>query len=126
MTIRKLFAYVNLSKFEPHLFMGVGFFKLNQMATKKAAVKAAPTETARLTIVCDSSETCSVKIKGDRQTLTAALACLMATEDENNAFREMMSLAIQVVIAEDKSKKAAKKKAVTKKAAPKKAAPKKK
>ena len=97
------------------------------MATKKAAVKTAPTETARLTIVCDSSETCSVKIKGDRNTLTAALACLMATEDENNAFREMMTLAIRVVIAEDKSKKAAKKKAVTpKKAAPKKAAPKKK
>lgn len=86
------------------------------MATKKAAVKSAPKETARLTITCDSSETCSVKIKGDIQTLTAALACLMATEDENNAFREMMSLAIQVVIAEDENKKkAAKKKAVTKK-----------
>lgn len=97
------------------------------MATKKAAVKAAPTETARLTIICDSSETCSVKIKGDRQTLTAALACLMATEDENNAFREMMALAIRVVIAEDGTKKKpAKKKAVTKKVAPKKAAPKKK
>lgn len=97
------------------------------MATKKAATKAK--ETARLTIVCNSDEVCSVSVKGDRTTLTAALAALMATEDENNTFREMMALAIRVVINEDGKKlvkkKAAPKKAITKKAAPKKAAKKK-
>ena len=88
------------------------------MATKKAA-----TETARLTIICNSDETCSVKTKGDMTTLTAALACLMDTDDENNQFRNMMSLAIQVVIAESNKKKPAKKKkAVVKKDAPKKKA----
>ena len=100
------------------------------MATKKATTKkASPKETARLTIICDSSETCAVKVKGDRTTLTAALAALMATEDENNVFREMMALAIRVVLEEGKKKpakkKAAPKKAITKKAAPKKAAKKK-
>ena len=94
------------------------------MATKKSATKAAPKETARLTIVCNSDEQCSVSVKGDRVTLTAALAALMATEDENNTFREMMALAIRAVLEEDK-KKPAKKKAITKKAAPKKAAKKK-
>ena len=84
------------------------------MATKKAA-----TETARLTIICNSDETCSVKTKGDMTTLTAALACLMDTDDENNQFRNMMSLAIQVVIAENNKKKPAKKKAVVKKNNPK-------
>ena len=93
------------------------------MTTKKAAVKAAPKETARLTIVCNSNEECSVKTKGDMTTLTAALACLMDTDDENNQFRNMMSLAIQVVIAESNKKKPAKKKkAVVKKDAPKKKA----
>ena len=93
------------------------------MTTKKAAVKAAPKETARLTIVCNSNEECSVKTKGDMTTLTAALACLMDTDDENNQFRNMMSLAIQVVIAENNKKKPAKKKkAVVKKDAPKKKA----
>lgn len=95
------------------------------MATKKSATKAASKETARLTIVCNSDEQCSVSVKGDRVTLTAALAALMATEDENNSFREMMSLAIQVVLAESNKKKPAKKKAAPKKAITKKAAPKK-
>lgn len=76
------------------------------MATKSVE------ETARLTITCDSSKTCSVKVKGDREILTAALACLMDEEDENNEFREMMSLAIQVVLYEEKRKK---KKSATKK-----------
>lgn len=84
------------------------------MATKKQTVK----ETARLTIICDSNHESTVKIKGDLHTLTAALASLMAHEDENNMFREMMALAIQVVISEDKQKKkrsATKKKAAVKK-----------
>lgn len=90
------------------------------MATKKAATK----ETARLTIICDSSETCTVKITGDTHTLTAALAGLMAEDDDNNAFRQMMSVAIQVVL-DVEEKKAAKKKAAKKKTAVKKAAKKK-
>lgn len=80
-------------------------------------------ETARLTIICNSNEECSVKTKGDMTTMTAALACLMDTDVENNQFRNMMSLAIQVVIAENNKKKPAKKKkAVVKKDAPKKKA----
>ena len=85
------------------------------MATKKPVVK----ETARLTIICDSNQESTVKIKGDIRTLTAALASLMAHEDEDNVFREMMALAIRVVLDEDKQKKK-KKSATKKKAAPKK------
>ncbi len=84
------------------------------MATKKQTVK----ETARLTIICDSNQESTVKIKGDLHTLTAALASLMAHEDEDNVFREMMALAIRVVLEEDKQKKkkpATKKKAAVKK-----------
>ena len=80
------------------------------MATKKQTVK----ETARLTIICDSNQESTVKIKGDIHTLTAALASLMAHEDEDNVFRKMMALAIRVVLEEDKQKK---KKPVTKKKA---------
>lgn len=78
------------------------------MATKKPVVK----ETARLTITCDSNQESTVKIKGDIHTLTAALASLMAHEDEDNVFREMMALAIRVVLEQDKQKK---KKSATKK-----------
>lgn len=92
------------------------------MATKKVAAKVAPKETARLTIVCNNNEECSVKTKGDMVEMTAALACLLNADDENNTFREMMALAIQVLIAEKENKKPAKKKAVVKKAAPKKKA----
>ena len=85
------------------------------MATKKQTkVK----ETARLTIVCDSNRESTVKIKGDMHTLTAALASLMACEDEDNVFREMMALAIRVVLEQDKQSKkkpATKKKAAVKK-----------
>ena len=84
------------------------------MATKKPVVK----ETARLTIICDSNQESTVRIKGDIHTLTAALASLMAHEDEDNVFREMMALAIRVVLEEDKQKKkkfATKKKAAVKK-----------
>jgi hypothetical protein len=88
------------------------------MATTKTAVK----ETARITIICNSNEECTVKTKGDMTTMTAALACLMATDDEHNQFRNMMSLAIQVVLAADGKKPAKKKKAIAKKAAPKKKA----
>lgn len=95
------------------------------MATKKAATKAAPKETARLTIVCNSNEECSVGIKGDTQTLTAALAGLMAEDDERNTFRQMMAVAIRVVLDVEEKKTTKKKKAVTKKAITKKAAPKK-
>lgn len=84
------------------------------MATKKQTVK----ETARLTIICDSNQESTVKIKGDMQTLIAALASLMAHDDENNVFREMMALAIRVVLEQDKQSKkkpATKKKAAVKK-----------
>jgi len=67
----------------------------------------------------------AVKTKGDPQTLIAALACLMDNDDENNTFRQMMGIAIKVVLeaSEQKPKKkkaAPKKKAVAKKTAPKK------
>jgi hypothetical protein len=95
---------------------------MEKAVTKKAATKKAVKEVARLTIVCTSDEVCAVKTKGDPGTLTAALACLMANDDEDNQFRNMMGLAIRVVLeAGDKVKKAVpKKKAAVKKAAPKK------
>jgi hypothetical protein len=106
MITKKLFACVNLSKFEPTSYQGWAF-KTKHMAKTKD-VK----ETARLTIICNADEECEVKIKGDRTTLIAALACLMDNSDDNNTFRQMMAIAIQVVITENemKEKKAAKKK----------------
>jgi hypothetical protein len=106
MITKKLFACVNLSKFEPTSHQGWAF-KINQMPEKKD-----PKEIARLTIICNADEECTVKTKGDSQTLIAALACLMDNDDENNTFRQMMAIAIQVVITENemKEKKAAKKK----------------
>lgn len=90
------------------------------LKTKHMAKTKDVKETARLTIICNSNEECSVKTKGDMTTMTAALACLLDTDDENNQFRNMMSLAIQVVIAEkENKKKPAKKKAVVKKNNPK-------
>jgi thymidine phosphorylase len=85
----------------------VGLFKINQMPEKKD-VK----ETARLTIICNNKEQCTVKTKGDMNEMTAALACLMDTNHEDNKFREMMAIAIQLIITEHemKEKKAAKKK----------------
>jgi hypothetical protein len=79
--------------------------------------KKDPKEVARLTIICNADEECTVKTKGDPQTLIAALACLMDNDDENNTFRQMMAIAIQVVITEHemKEKKAAKRKAAKKK-----------
>jgi len=94
----------------PHI--GVGLFKIDQILMKKDSK-----ETARLTILCNNDETCTVKTKGDTTTLIAALACLMITDSRDNQFREMMAVAIKVVISENKmkEKKAAKKKAAKKK-----------
>ena len=74
-------------------------------------------ETSRLTIICNNKEQCTVKTKGDMNEMTAALACLMDTNHEDNKFREMMAIALQVIITEHemKEKKAAKKKAAKKK-----------
>ena len=83
------------------------------MATKKPVVK----DTSRITIITNSEEECIVKLKGDSMIATAALAALMAADHEDNQFREMMALAIQVVLHEDKQSK---KKSTKKKAAPKK------
>ena len=83
------------------------------MATKKP-VK----ETARLTIVCDSANDCTVRIKGERFDLVTALAALLELEDEGNEFRNMIASAMKIVLDEDRKKK--KKRATKKKAAPKK------
>ena len=83
------------------------------MATKKPVIK----ETSRITIITNSEEECIVKLKGDPMIATAALAALMTADHEDNQFREMMALAIQVVLHEDKQSK---KKSTKKKAAPKK------
>ena len=83
-------------------------------------VKKDVKETARLTIVCTSDEVCAVKTKGNPATLTAALACLMANDDDENQFRNMMGLAIQVVLEASEQKPRKKKAAPKKKAAVKK------
>lgn len=85
--------------------------KINQMATKKPAK-----ETARLTIVCDSADECTVRVKGDRLQIIQAFSILLETEHDENEFREMMALAMKIVLEGDKNKKrTTKKKAVAKK-----------
>ena len=71
-------------------------------------------ETGRLTIICNSDDTCTVKTKGNMTELTAALACLLVNDNENNQFRSMMALAMQLIFTES-DEKPAKKKAVKKK-----------
>ena len=68
-------------------------------------------ETAVLTISCYKNNECEVNITGDPFSLTAALAGLMSPEsdDEKNVFRQMMTLAIELVIEEDKKSKKSKK-----------------
>ena len=83
------------------------------MATKKP-VK----ETARLTIVCDSANECTVRVKGERFDLVTAFAALLELEHEGNEFRYMMASAMKMVLDEDKKKK--KKPATKKKSAAKK------
>lgn len=78
-------------------------------------------ETGRLTIICNGDDTCTVKTKGNMTELTAALACLLVNDNENNQFRSMIALAMQLILTES-DEKPAKKKAIAKKAAPKKKA----
>lgn len=83
------------------------------MATKKK-----PAQTAKLGITCYDNSECDVKVDGDPQHLIAAFASLMDDDNENNAFRQLMVTAIQVILFKDKAakkKKPAKKKTVTKK-----------
>lgn len=72
-------------------------------------------ETGRLTIICNSDDTCTVKTKGNMTELTAALACLLVNDDENNQFRSMMALAMRLILTESDEKPAKKKKAAVKK-----------
>lgn len=72
-------------------------------------------ETGRLTIICNSDDTCTVKTKGNMTDLTAALACLLMNDNENNQFRSMMALAMQLILTESDEKPAKKKKAAVKK-----------
>lgn len=72
-------------------------------------------ETGRLTIICNSDDTCTVKTKGNMTDLTAALACLLVNDNENNQFRSMMALAMQLILTESDEKRAKKKKAAVKK-----------
>ena len=72
-------------------------------------------ETGRLTIICNSDDTCTVKTKGNMTELTAALACLLVNDNENNQFRSMMALAMQLILTESDEKPAKKKIAAVKK-----------
>ena len=72
-------------------------------------------ETGRLTIICNSDDTCTVKTKGNMTELTAALAFLLVNDNENNQFRSMMALAMQLILTESDEKPAKKKKAAVKK-----------
>lgn len=81
------------------------------MATKKQ-----PKQTAKLQIICDDNDGCEVKVDGNVDLLTASLASLMAHEDDDNIFRQMMSTAIAVVLFKGElDEKAAKKKKTVKK-----------
>lgn len=87
------------------------------MATKKKTTN----QKAKLEIICNGDEELRVKIDGDKDVLTVALACLMSLDDENNEFRQLMATAISVVVYKNQlDEKKAAKKLVKKKAAPKK------
>lgn len=65
-------------------------------------------EVAKLSITCSDNDECEVIIDGDSLALTAALAGLMSPESdkEENTFRHMMTMAIELVVEmEKKSKK---------------------
>ena len=72
-------------------------------------------ETGRLTIICNSDDTCTVKTKGNMTELTAALACLLVSDNENNQFRSMISVAMRLILTESDDKPEKKKKAAVKK-----------
>lgn len=83
------------------------------MATKKKATNVV----AKLEVVCTANEEADVKIEGDIESLIAAFASLMAYDDKENAFRQIMATAIQVVLFQDALSR---KEVIKKKAAPKK------
>ena len=65
-------------------------------------------EVAKVIITCFDNDECEVNIDGDPLSLTAALAGLMSPEadKEENTFRNMMTMAIELVVEmEKKSKK---------------------
>ena len=94
----------------PHFILGWGIFKTKQMAKK---------EITKIEIVCRNSKECSVDISGDRKELVAALASLIADDDENNEFHQLIHVAMAVVMFEKQRKESpAPKKAAKKKAAP--------
>lgn len=70
------------------------------------ARKSVPAEeTARLEIVCNNFNECDVTFTGNTMDMTAALAGLMAKDEEENAFRTMMTFAIELVLELDKKSK---------------------
>ena len=57
-----------------------------------------------------------MRVKGDRLQIIQAFSILLETEHDENEFREMMALAMKIVLEGDKNKKrTTKKKAVAKK-----------
>lgn len=81
------------------------------MATKKKRV-----ETARLEIICLDNQEAEVKINGNPQDLTAAIASLLTDESDTNSLRSIFHTAISVILFMDQQER----KKPAKKAAPKK------
>lgn len=82
------------------------------MATKKKQA-----ETARLEIICLDNQEAKVKINGNPQDLTAAIASLLTDESEDNSLRYIFHTAISVILFMDQREK---KKPAKKNIAPKK------
>lgn len=93
-------------------------------------------ETSKITIICYDNDECTTEIVGNKIELVAAMGALIENEDKNNAFRDILFTAMEVIsfknvigqleeISEEISEKTAPKKVakkkVVKKAAPKKA-----
>lgn len=61
-------------------------------------------ETARMTIVCNSNQECSVSVKGDKLDLVSAFVDLLEHESPDNDFRNMFYIASKVFLTDDKRK----------------------
>jgi hypothetical protein len=55
-------------------------------------------ELTRIEIICKDNKECTVDISGDRKQLIAALASLIADDNEENEFNELIHVAMSVVM----------------------------
>jgi len=68
----------------------------------KRSKSAGAKETARMTVVCNSNQECSVTVKGDKLHLVSAFVDLLEYESPENDFRNMFFIASKTFLSKDK------------------------